>query len=326
MSISIKELVNKILDNYDNPELAEKAINEIHIQFQLLTNITSFGQDIKYSAAVPTATGKALSLNHAAACLIDYKRTTKFLKGMVALIKQKQQEHPNETINIFYAGCGPYAPFVTLVAPLFNANEVQFSLLEINNDSMDLAKKLITKLELEAYINEYHVEDAVTFTIPDAKKYHILFSETLDALLYRESYVPILWNMLPQLSENCSVIPENVIIKANWTLPKAENEDIAPEEFAGTIFDVRKEVSSNKGGDVLPEAFPKTTITISEDSPYQTMIVDTAVHIYDDIWLGRNESSLSIPIQMNIVRPITFSEVNFHYQTQPLVELKLGYK
>ena len=51
-----------------------------------------------------------------------------FLKAMVMAIKEKQQKHPDKTINIFYAGCGPYAPFVTLIAPLFSPKKIQFSL------------------------------------------------------------------------------------------------------------------------------------------------------------------------------------------------------
>ena len=54
-----------------------------------------------------------------------------FLKAMVMAIKEKQQKHPDKTINIFYAGCGPYAPFVTLIAPLFSPKKIQFSLVHL---------------------------------------------------------------------------------------------------------------------------------------------------------------------------------------------------
>jgi len=217
---TIKQLSTILLENQSNLSKTQETIDEIHKHFLEITNISNIDKGFQNISAVPTASGMAISLNHAAACLIDYQRTTKFLKGMVSLIREKQQQHPNEIINIFYAGCGPYAPFVTLVAPLFDPKEIQFAVLEINAASIKLAEKLINELGLSEYINTYHTADAVTFQIPDAKKYHILFSETLDALLYRESYVPILWNMLPQLSENCAVIPNNVIIQANLTYPK----------------------------------------------------------------------------------------------------------
>ena len=323
LSNTIKELSTTILNNQSDIAKSKEAIDEIHKNFLEITNIAGLGDGLQYIAGVPTASGTALSLNHAAACLIDYRRTTKFLKGMVSLIQEKQQQYPNETINIFYAGCGPYAPFITMVAPLFNPKEVQFSVLDINAASIEVAKKLITELKLTDYIMEYHTADAVTFQIPDAKKYHILFSETLDALLYRESYVPILWNMLPQLSENCAVIPNNVIVQASLTFPKEEGQDTQKEKEASTILDVRKAVSVNDGSKVLPESFAPKTINLDGKEKYSTMIVDTKVHIHNDIWLHRNESSLSIPLQMEIVYPLDAPNVTFFYQLKPTVELKL---
>lgn len=323
LSNTIKELSTTILNNQADIEKSKDAIDEIHKHFLEITKLADLGDGLQYIAGVPTASGMALSLNHAAACLLDYRRSTKFLNGMVSLIREKQQQYPNETINIFYAGCGPYAPFITMVAPLFDPKEIQFTLLEINAASIEVAEKLITELKLTDYITEYHTADAVTFQIPDAKKYHILFSETLDALLYRESYVPILWNMLPQLSENCAVIPNNVIVQASLTFPKQEGQDAKKEKEAGVILNVRDAVQINDGSKTLPESFAPTTINLSGDEKYNTMIVDTKVHIYKDIWLARNESSLSIPLEMEIAYPLDAPNVTFFYQLKPSVELKL---
>lgn len=320
---TIKELSTTILNNQSDFDTIKNTIDEIHTHYLEITNIGELEKSMQHLAAVPTASGMALSLNHAAACLLDYRRTAKFLDGMVSLIRKKQQEHPNEIINIFYAGCGPYAPFVTLVAPLFKASEVQFSILEINAASMQMAEKLIKKLELTDYVTAYHTADAVTFQIPDAKKYHILFSETLDALLYRESYVPILWNMLPQLSNDCAVIPNNVIVQASMTFPKQEGEDTRREKEAATILNVREAVKVNDGSKSLPDSFSPVTINIGGEEKYSTMIVDTKVHVQGDIWLHRNESSLSLPLEMEIAYPLDAPNVTFFYELKPSVELKL---
>ncbi|EDP98087.1 phytanoyl-CoA dioxygenase [Kordia algicida OT-1] len=320
---TIKKLSTTILNNQSDFDTIKNSIDEIHKHYLETTNIAEEGKGMQHMAAVPTASGMALSLNHAAACLLDYRRTAKFLDGMVKLIRQKQQQHPNEIINIFYAGCGPYAPFITLIAPLFKASEVQFTILEINAASIKMAEKLIEKLALTNYVTEYHTADAVTFQIPDAKKYHILFSETLDALLYRESYVPILWNMLPQLSENCAIIPNNVIVQASLTYPQEKGKEAKKEKQAAIILDVREAVKNSNGNKELPDTFPATTINIAGNETYDTMVVDTKVHIHDDIWLHRNESSLSIPLEMKITYPIEAPNVTFFYELKPSVELKL---
>ncbi|MFK7747430.1 MAG: phytanoyl-CoA dioxygenase [Kordia sp.] len=320
---TIKELSTTILNNQSDFDTIKNTVDEIHKHYLETTNIGELGEGMQHMAAVPTASGMALSLNHAAACLLDYRRTAKLLDGMVTLIREKQQQHPNEIINIFYAGCGPYAPFVTLVAPLFKASEVQFSVLEINAASIKSAEKLINALELTDYVKEYYTADAVTFQIPDAKKYQILFSETLDALLYRESYVPILWNMLPQVSENCAVIPNNVIVTASLTYPEQEGEATKKEKQAAEILNVREAVKINDGSKSLPESFAPITINLESDDKYYSMIVDTKVHIHNDIWLHRNESSLSIPFEMEIAHPLDAPNVTFFYELKPSVELKL---
>jgi predicted RNA methylase len=320
---TIKELSTTVLNNSSDFDTIKTTIDTIHTHYLETTDIRNLGEGMQHMAAVPTASGMALSMNHAAACLLDYNRTAKFLKGMVSLIREKQQQHPNETINIFYAGCGPYAPFITLVAPLFQASEVQFTLLEINPTSVEMAKKLITSLDLAAYVTGYHTADAVTFQIPNAEKYHILFSETLDALLYRESYVPILWNLLPQLSKECAVIPNNVIVQSSLTFPKQETDEAKKEKEVATILNVREAVATSDGNQELPESFPSITINLAGDETYSTMIVDTKVHIYKDVWLHRNESSLTIPLEMEIVYPLEAPNVTFFYQLKPSVELKL---
>ncbi|GFD78520.1 hypothetical protein KUL118_13820 [Tenacibaculum sp. KUL118] len=321
-ALDIKEKVSTLLkDSIEQSEI-ENLINEIHTYFKELTQLTGFDNHIEHLAAITTSKGKALGLNHAAQCLLDYKRTVKFLKAMVMAIKEKQQDHPNETIHIFYAGCGPYAPFVTLIAPLFSPEEIQFSLLEINDKSLKYAKILIQKLELTNYVTNYYTADAVTFKIPEPEKFHILFSETLDALLYRECYVPILFNLLPQLSEDIAVIPENVLIKMSLSVNSITDSKHITEEI-DTIINVREVISLNKSNIVstqLPDK--KVAVKSLNIEQYNYLLLDTLVHIYDNIWLTRNESSLTIPLEMGIEHPFLFNSIVYTYQMHPDIELK----
>ncbi|UTD15923.1 phytanoyl-CoA dioxygenase [Tenacibaculum mesophilum] len=321
-ALDIKEKVSTLLkDSIEQSEI-ENLINEIHTYFKELTQLTGFDNHIEHLAAITTSKGKALGLNHAAQCLLDYKRTVKFLKAMVMAIKEKQQDHPNETIHIFYAGCGPYAPFVTLIAPLFSPEEIQFSLLEINDKSLKYAKILIQKLKLTNYVTNYYTADAVTFKIPEPEKFHILFSETLDALLYRECYVPILFNLLPQLSEDIAVIPENVLIKMSLSVNSITDSKHITEEI-DTIINVREVISLNKS-DIISTQLPDKKVAVKSLNieQYNYLLLDTLVHIYDNIWLTRNESSLTIPLEMGIEHPFLFNSIVYTYQMHPDIELK----
>ncbi|MFK7908890.1 MAG: hypothetical protein AB8B69_27425 [Chitinophagales bacterium] len=300
----------------------QEVLKEIHQYFQEITQISGFSHEISHLAAVPTASGMALGLNHAAQCLLDYKRTVQFLQGMVTAIRDKQKEKPGETIRIFYAGCGPYAPFITMIAPLFEPTEIQFSLLEINNSSLLSAKKLISGLNLSDYLQDSYLADAVTFKVPNPDSFHILFSETLDALLYRESYVPILWNLLPQFQKNIVLIPENVCLELS-TLTTITNQNEAIEEHhIGRIFDTRENLTRYFEEDKLPPHFPSQQFILKNTSHQESIILDTLVFVYKQYGLKRGESSLTLPCQMQLGEETKGKTISFTYHLKPQIELK----
>ncbi|WP_343329255.1 phytanoyl-CoA dioxygenase [Polaribacter staleyi] len=319
----LKKLVTSLLEAPENKVKVESILNEIHTHFKEITKITGFDIKIEHLAAVPTAKGKALGLNHAAQCLLDYKRTVKFLQGVFLAIKEKQKLQPGKTITFFYAGCGPYAPFVTLIAPFFSAEEVQFTLLEINKNSLEAAKKLINYLELNNHIKDYYLADAVTFVVPNATKFDILFSETLDALLYRECYVPILFNLLPQFSNNVTLIPENVILNLKL-IYNSDVKESDKEQNIDTILDVRKTISAHKKEENTPLHLPDKKVDLTSLSINQnaSFLLETQVLVYKNIWLNRNESSLTLPLEIKLDYPISKSQIIFTYNMGPEIELK----
>ncbi|MAN28320.1 MULTISPECIES: SAM-dependent methyltransferase [Mesonia] len=323
----IRKLTSSLLKDSISQVDAEKSINEIHAHFQQITQITGYDFQIEHMAAISTAKGKALGLNFAAQCLLDYKRTVKFLKAIVSAILEKQKKQPGKLIKIFYAGCGPYAPFITLVAPLFQPDEVQFSLLEINKNSVASAKKLIDSLKLPNYIQDFYTADAVTFKVPNSNSFDILISETLDALLYRECYVPILFNLLPQFNKDIVLIPENVIINLSF-LPNAKKQSAHQEYEIGSILNVREALADYSISDLIPSKLPdkKIDLTSLDMNSYQRLLLDTKVHIHGDIWLDRNESSLTIPLESLLAQPFQNSSIIFTYYIEPEIELKCRFE
>ncbi len=323
----LKEAINSLLsDNIVFTEI-EKHINNIHKYFESITSISGFDHELQHLAAVPLSKGKALGLNHAAQCLLDYNRTIKFLKAMVNAIKVKQEQLPGQVIKVFYAGCGPYAPFISLIAPLFEASEIQFTLLEINKISMESTKRLLTGLELNDFVDECHIADAITFKVPNAEAYHILFSETLDALLYRESYVPILYNLLPQFSANITLLPNNVIINATLLATNAQITE-GKDLFLGEIFNTRKTLNMYKEEQELPSICAEQAFSFEEIevNNYASLLIDTLVHVEGDIWLQRNESSLTLPYELILQKPLVHNKIQFSYHLEPDIELKYHFE
>lgn len=313
--IDIKKLSEDLLNPSISHGYAEQILNNIYSYFKDITEVSGYDSDIKRLITLPAKNGMALSINHAAQCFLDYQRTTKFLRGTVQAIKDKLEVNPDKKVHVFYAGCGPYAPFVTLVAPLFSPDDVEFSLLEINKNSLEQAEILIENLELTNYIKNCYLKDATEFKIPNPDDVDILFSETLDALLYRECYVPILWNLLPQLNNNVSVIPENV--KINVSFKEQKNEI-----FEATVFDVRKNIQKQYEKSILPKQFESFKVDLSKANEYDRIVIDTSVEIYKEQILRKNESSLTLSLEMEIEKPVIHKSVLFTYHTVPQMELK----
>lgn len=307
-----------LLDLPSEEEAQIKAnINEICYLYEDITGNSGRNTESEYMTNVPTAVGVSLSFNHAASCITDYNRTHKLLKGIVQAIQDKQKEHPGETIRVFYAGCGPFALFMTIVAPLFDPKEVQFTLLEVNKKSIEVAKHVVATLKLDAYLDECHTADAIMFDIPNPEKYHILFSETLDSMLNRECYVPILWNMLPQLNEDVAVIPENVQITVNYK----KGEEEVP--FV-TAFDTREVLKETPKTDLLPKNFATKSFSMEEAEKYDSIVLDTFVRVYKEHVLNRSESSISLALEVPIKKPFEYDFIEFIYQLQPTPALQMG--
>lgn len=145
----------------------------------------------------------------AAHCLIDFNRTIKFIHGLHAAIQDMQELYPNQTINIFEAGCGPYATLMTCFTTIYSSDQVKFFLTDINPDALEKVNLLYNKLDITDYLIDTVHADCTTYQIPDMK-FHIFISETLDASMENEPQIPIMNNLLPQMGIDTVFIPQGI--------------------------------------------------------------------------------------------------------------------
>lgn len=316
---TLKSQIESLLDlSIENHEEVNNLINEICYLFSDASGIDGRSTGTEFITNVPTEVGVSLSLNHAASCMTDYRRTHKLLKGTVEAVRDLLKKKSGKPVQFFYAGCGPLAPFMTMVAPLFTPEEIRFTLLDVNKKSIEVAKSLIESLELTAYIEDYYTADAINFDIPNAEKFDMLFSETLDSLLNREGYVPILWNFLPQLSSEITVIPQNVQIKVNYKTEEGE------EKPFGIAFDTREILAKTPKTDLIPRTLEAVSLSLKDAAQYKSLVIDTEVNIYKDYVLTRGESSISLALEVPISKPVQHDFVDFVYTIKPTPGLQIG--
>lgn len=301
------ESLSKILLQSDNPGLLRNTVHQFHELYSLLCGINA--GDIT-DDTIFLSTGKAISPISAAHCLLEYKRTTVFFRGIYKAILSVQKSFPGEKINILYAGSGPYASLVTPLTSFFTADELCFDILDINPVSLKAVKELYTKLGLLSYINSFIEADATKYRIEENRVIHIVISETMNRTLEKEPLVHIMQNLIPQLQEKCVFIPQSVKITACISLPEKAGISLADEillesEFISDIYTVTQ-------ADCQPDnrAVIKIPGDIKKD---KCLYLLTSIKVFDDEALMVHDCSLTLPKFISATDGHAGKQVGFEY-------------
>ncbi|WP_306351129.1 hypothetical protein [Flavobacterium sp. '19STA2R22 D10 B1'] len=214
---------------------------------------------VKHNETV-TEGGIALSSFDAALCVDDYLRTARFIKGVFQAVNELYTRFPGQKINILYAGCGPYATLLLPLLPLFDKNDLEAILLDINTSSISSVRNLLSNIGLMDYEVRANQADAITYKKPDSWPIHLLISETMYYALIREPQVAIASNLVPQMLPNGILIPEEININLAYTFHVKEpylksDIDITEAVFSGEAYINRYHVdqlfSINKKSDLI---------------------------------------------------------------------------
>ena len=210
---SISNATNALLFEDDYLHI-KNAIDQLHLLFAGVTGVNA-GNITDQDIHLPS--GKAVSTIKAAHCLKELERTRRFIRGIYRAINHLLDTIPGHTINILYAGCGPYATLLTPLTSQFTAAQINFILLDINPDSLEAAKILYEKLGLSDYLADCVCTDATTYKFPDSVSIDMVISETMLNALKKEPQVAIMNNLIPQMRPEAIFIPEEITVEAVLT-------------------------------------------------------------------------------------------------------------
>ena len=283
-------------------------LHELHDLYASYSNVSA-GNITDEDIFLPS--GKAVSPIKAAFCLLEIQRTAVFIRGINKAILKLQATFPGERLHILYAGCGPYATLLTPFTTRFTADEIAFHLLDVNELSLDAAKKLYKGLGIEKYVEEWIWADASTYEIPAGKVIHLAISETMLNALQKEPQVAIMLNLIPQLGEKALFIPQEIKVTAQLLNGRKETDrylepDKEPERInLGTVYSIGREVC-------LPQQ-PETFEIPPRIDGYNDLSLLTDITTFDDEHLGIYHSSLNMPVPIARIEEFTGRKITFTY-------------
>ena len=247
--------------------------------------------------------GLALSPIIAARCAFDLARTRTFVQGITKAFKALRRDQ--NPLQILYAGCGPYALLAVLSTPFFNPKEIQFTLLDIHQESLTSCRNIIKAFGLEEYFAEINVSDATKYTWKNETSLDVILFETMQPGLKKETQVTIAANLIPQLAIHGIMLPQNVEVKVVLVHEGARNAlrmgivtDNSNEDqiVLGTILSLNKntalKIAGNEWGSVkylLPAYLLK--------SPY-VLELQTIVTVWENAIIKDNESAITMPVKL----------------------------
>jgi predicted RNA methylase len=178
---------------------------------------------------IKTAHGNAIGSFWAARCIREIFRTQRFSRGLYTAVSGALIRH-KKTVHVLYAGTGPFATLALPVMMMFKPEDVQFTFLEINPESIDILKKVIDSLDLHAYVKDIHQCDASVWDV-SSTGVDIVISETMNKSLSVEPQVAIMLNLASQLPQETVFLPEEIKV----SLCKWNQRDKEPEKLAELI-------------------------------------------------------------------------------------------
>ncbi len=269
--------------------------------------------------------GLALSPTMAAMCAQDYARTAVFLRGLHQAIRDAHDRAPQRPVRVLYAGSGPYALLATPLMSVLTPAQVQFTILDIHEESVASARRVVDGLGLGAFVSALTVADACRYRISPTRTPDIIVSETMNACLAKEPQVSI-WRHLLAQAPDATLIPDSVRVDAELVDLGREFAFSDPDGgmrqppardriFVGTVFELTAE-TVRSWDPAARERLPAGSLVIpSPRPPRHDLMLFTRIRVYRDAVLEDYQSGLTVP------RPLPYPgslsdgrEIELHYQ------------
>jgi predicted RNA methylase len=214
-------------------------------------------------------------------------------------------------VHVLYAGTGPFATLALPVMMMFKPEDVQFTFLEINTESIDILKQVIDSLDLHAYVKDIYQCDASVWEVASTA-IDIVISETMNRALKTEPQLAIMLNLASQLPQDTVFLPEEIKV----SLCKWNNKDKEPEKLAELIaFNKALMYSIIESSSDKNWVFADQQIQFSLSENEQLYFM-TDVRVNEGNILNLNDSSLNLLEKIKILKKQGMITLHCKYSLQ----------
>ena len=289
------QLTNIILDDSRAPIEHLETLDALKSALLGLTGIAGEGEDHRND--VHTEDGLAIGTEWAARCLDDVARSTKFIRGVRRAIQDRLDRSPGEPVELLYAGTGPFATLVFPLLQIFTPEQLQLTLVEINEMSVAALRRLFARPEYAGFVREIHHADCTKLELESWARIDILLSETMQFALQREHQVPITQYLAPRLRGDAVLIPQKITVGLAALEPAGGLGEWRVEPLAAPLLELTKDgLGSPVAADGVPgtEAKPHALTLPARPELEGVLALTTDIHVYGEHHLGFNDSGLTI--------------------------------
>lgn len=305
MKAMLNSLTDQILDAQGFQLTAQKrVVDQLVSALCEITDLELHPAIFLDENATLTAKGKAVSMTTAAQCAEEFMRTQVFLRGVFQAIQD--QLDAKKSVQILYAGTGPFGLLLLPLLHRFSSKQVQITLIDIHSESISALNRVIDALAVREYIDNVACADALSWSPNNQKTFDLIISETMKAMLRQEPQLSIISHLISYLDNTGEIIPQSIDIRLSLCQESIGDINI------GTIFTLNKASAKAIGLGDLSSLSGERVI-----SEYHT--IDVAIKFYTDIQvygenrLKENYCSLTIPEVVYDAKPIIGETISYYY-------------
>ena len=321
--MSIQSICTRILNESSAPDELRGAVDEFVTICREVSGISPDPGFQAWSGDEFLDQGVAINPRAAAQCALDYRRTVVFLRGVHAAMQSLKARSSGNALNILYAGCGPFATLLLPLLARFEPFEVNITLLDIHQSSLDSVRLLCNHFGVGDHSLRLVRGNACSYQHP--QELDLVIAETMQKALEQEPQFAVTANLAPQLRRGGLFLPQKIQVDLSLAaadkhhkeqrqlqptgqqaLSRGDSAQLAtvctltPEHAAAHL-----QSAIHNAGSKTPE-LEATTVVIPPLNALADLepILSTNIQVFGRYRLGSHESQITLPLICHELLPL----------------------